>query len=113
MVNNSHFIFIPFFLSAIFTRTPRNCLYEEYLADSDVKKERKKQTNKEKKKIYFGLRSPGRWPGWFRNPNGSGSTRPDTNSARESTRPRVNSAGSTRPLIFPITGGVFYKYMMF
>ena len=43
---------------------------------------------------------------------GSGSTRPDTNSARESTRPRVNSAGSTRPLIFPITGGVFYKCMM-
>ena len=32
--------------------------------------------------------------------NGSGSTRPDTNSARESTRPRVNSAGSTRPVIF-------------
>ena len=45
--------------------------------------------------------------------SGSGSTRPDTNSARESTRPRVNSAGSTRPLIFPITGRVFYKYMMF
>ena len=44
---------------------------------------------------------------------GSGSTRPDTNSARESTRPRVNSAGSTGPLIFPITGGVFHKYMMF
>ena len=43
---------------------------------------------------------------------GSGSTRPDTNSARESTRPGVNSAGSTRPLIFSITGGVFYKCMM-
>ena len=44
---------------------------------------------------------------------GSGPTRPDTNSARKSTRPRVNSAGSTRPLIFPITGGVFYKNIMF
>ena len=43
---------------------------------------------------------------------GSGSTRPDTNSARESTRPRVNSAGSTRPLIFPKAGGIFYKYTM-
>ena len=42
---------------------------------------------------------------------GSGS-RPDTNSARESTRPRVNSAGSTRPVIFPNTRGVFYEYMM-
>ena len=31
---------------------------------------------------------------------GSGSTRPDTNSAPESTRPRVNSAGSTRPAYF-------------
>ena len=43
--------------------------------------------------------------------DGSGSTRPDTSSARESTRPRVNSAGSTRPLVCPITGGVFYKCM--
>ena len=32
---------------------------------------------------------------------GSGSTRPGTNSAPESTRPRVNSAGSTRPVYFP------------
>ena len=32
---------------------------------------------------------------------GSGSTRPGTNSAPESTRPRVNSAGSTRPVNFP------------
>ena len=31
---------------------------------------------------------------------GSGSTRPGTNSAPESTRPRVNSAGSTRPVYF-------------
>ena len=52
-------------------------------------------------------------PGLTAQIDGSGSTRPDTTSARESTRPRVNSAGSTRPLIFPITGGVFYKYMMF
>ena len=45
--------------------------------------------------------------------DGSGSTRPDTNSASESTWPRINSAGSTRPLIFfYITGGVFYKCMM-
>ena len=33
--------------------------------------------------------------------NGSGSTRPGTNSAPESTRPWVNSAGSTRPVYFP------------
>ena len=33
--------------------------------------------------------------------DGSGSTRPGTNSAPESTRPRVNSAGSTRPVYFP------------
>ena len=32
---------------------------------------------------------------------GSGSTRSGTNSAPESTRPRVNSAGSTRPVDFP------------
>ena len=32
---------------------------------------------------------------------GSGSTRPGTNSAPESTRPRVKSAGSTRPVYFP------------
>ena len=32
---------------------------------------------------------------------GSGSTRPGTNTAPESTRPRVNSAGSTRPVNFP------------
>ena len=32
---------------------------------------------------------------------GSGSTRPGTNSAPVSTRPRVNSAGSTRPVYFP------------
>ena len=32
---------------------------------------------------------------------GSGSARPGTNSAPESTRPRVNSAGSTRPVYFP------------
>ena len=48
---------------------------------------------------------------------GSRSTRPDTNSARESTRPRVNSAGSTRPLICPIfrliySGNVHIKYRM-
>ena len=30
--------------------------------------------------------------------SGHGSTRPVTNSAPESTRPRVNSAGSTRPV---------------
>ena len=33
--------------------------------------------------------------------SGSGSTRPGTNSAPESTRPRVNSAGSTLPVYFP------------
>ena len=33
--------------------------------------------------------------------HGSGSTRPGTNLAPESTRPRVNSAGSTRPVYFP------------
>ena len=32
--------------------------------------------------------------------NGSGSTRPGTNSVPESTRPRVNLAGSTRPVFF-------------
>ena len=32
--------------------------------------------------------------------DGSGSTRPGTNSAPESTRPRVNSAGSTPPVWF-------------
>ena len=31
--------------------------------------------------------------------DGHGSTRPVTNSAPESTRPRVNSAGSTRPVL--------------
>ena len=31
----------------------------------------------------------------------SGSTRPDANSAPESTRPRGNSAGSTQPVYFP------------
>ena len=34
-------------------------------------------------------------------PHGSGSTLPGTNSASESTRPRVNLAGSTRPVYFP------------
>ena len=34
------------------------------------------------------------------NKQGSRSTRPGTNSAPESTWPRVNSAGSTRPVIF-------------
>ena len=33
--------------------------------------------------------------------SGSGSTRLGTNSAPESTRPRVNSVGSTRPVYFP------------
>ena len=37
----------------------------------------------------------------FHEKNGSGSTRPGTNSAPESTRPRVNSARSTRPVYFP------------
>ena len=43
---------------------------------------------------------------------GNGSTRPDTNSVRESTRPRVSSAGSTRPLSFPLQEGYFYKYII-
>ena len=32
--------------------------------------------------------------------DGHGSTRPVTNSAPESSRPRVNSAGSTRPVSY-------------
>ena len=35
--------------------------------------------------------------------SGSGSTRPNTKSARESTRPRISSAGSTRPVYFSWT----------
>ena len=44
---------------------------------------------------------------------GSGSTRPDTNSAPESTRPRVNSAGSTRPVYFPYgESGYHINYLL-
>ena len=39
--------------------------------------------------------------------NESGSTRPDTNPAHESTRP-----GHLGLFFFPITGGIFYKNMM-
>ena len=42
---------------------------------------------------------------------GSGSTRPGTTSAPESTWPRVNSAGSTRPVYFPYGELGYHIYM--